>query len=363
MPEMTILVGLFLFFNYNTILCCKANCMSYFFLDRLRFVCILLEYNSGWDFPELREVQVIIRKPYTLLCFSWKNIGNSGDSDMKFQTGKIQFLWALVFIVVLASILIFRTAFLHPVPEFDESKMKANQAEPSGSVNTGESVFQSSEPVEHTWELQKEPRYGSEQPLYFCVVFGEDGKQSMLGIVDESGGTGTGYDAAYIDENMNGDLTDEVVKKFPRYERGSRAGELDPRFEFFGPFKGEERAKYTLYIYSLARKNYNRGPGNDYSFHWFLNTRGWHYFFINGRMKFFSNAADAMKSNPVRLGSQCEWQISSGIKDGKPVISAGLKDGNGCTLRTLSGAGGRKSPKFTLIRDGKVRAEENMKFG
>jgi len=296
---------------------------------------------------------------------------------MKFHTGKNQILWALVLIAVLVAILLFRKGFLRPVPGFDEEAIKSvldnssrqetqrngNQAKQSGSVNVSDSVFQPSQAIEHTWKLQKEPQYGSENPLYFCVVLGNEGTKSMLGIVDESGGTGTGYDTAYIDENMNGDLTDEAAKKFSRYERGSRAGELEPRFEFLGPFKGEERARYTLYLYSLTRNNNRRPPGNEYSFHWTLDTGGWNYFFINGKMKFFSNAADAMQSKAVRLGGQCQWNISSGLKSGKPVISAGLKDENGCTLRILSGAGNRKSPSLTLIHNGKVRAEEKMKFG
>ena len=221
---------------------------------------------------------------------------------MKFHRGKNQILWAFVLIVALVGILIYRTGFHRPVSGFDEAKMKANKAEPSASMNTLELVLQPSVPIEHTWELQKEPQYGSEKPLYFCVVLGEDGKKSMLGAVDESGGTDTGYDVAYIDENMNGDLTDEGVRKFSRYERGSRAGEMQPQFEFSGPFKGEEKARYTLDIYSLTRKNFTRRPGNEYYFHWLLDTRSWHYFFINGRMKLFSNAADAMKDKPVRLG-------------------------------------------------------------
>jgi hypothetical protein len=280
-------------------------------------------------------------------------------------------VWVLI--AVLAAILIFRKGFHRSVPGFDEEKMKSlglqeaetgnNKAEPSSSVNTSQSVFQSSQAIEHTWELQKEPRYGSENPLYFCVVFGEKGNNSMLGVVDESGGTGAGYDVAYVDENMNGDLKDETAKKFSRYEHGSRAGELEPRFEFTGPFKGKERAKYTLYIYSLTRKTYSRLPGNEYSFHWFLDVKEWHYFFINGRMALFSNVTDAMKGKPVHLGSQCKWEISPGTKDGRAMVSAGLKDGNGCTLRTVGGAGDRISPTLILIQDGKVRTEEKMKFG
>ena len=154
-----------------------------------------------------------------------------------------------------------------------------------------------------------------------------------------------------------------ALERNHRLERGSRAGELEPRFEFIGPFKGEERAKYTLYIYSLTRKTYSRLPGNDYSFLWFMDINQWNYFFINGKMALFSNVTDAIKGKPVHLGSECKWEISSGTQAGKAVVSAGLKDGNGCTLRTVRRAGERISPTLTLIQDGKVRTEEKMKFG
>jgi len=162
-------------------------------------------------------------------------------------------------------------------------------------------------------EPLKEPRYGSGHPLYFCVVFGKEGKNPMLGVVDESAGTDAGYDVAYVDENMNGDLTDDSARKFARVESGSRAGELSPRFEFEGPFEGEESAKYKLNIYSLAPR-YRRN--------------------IKGR-----------------------------IKNSKSLVSAGLKDINGCTLRIVRQAGKTVSPTLTIIKDGKIKTEEKMKFG
>lgn len=296
---------------------------------------------------------------------------------MKALQDKNRILWLLMLLAVVAAILIYRIGFHIPVPGFNEeavrsllensrqqeAEMKPNKAEPAASVDPPESVFQPSHAVDLRRELPKEPRYGSERPLYFRVVFGKEGKNPMLGVVDESGGTGAGYDVAYVDENMNGDLTDDAAREFPRRERGSRAGELDPQFEFIGPFKGEESAKYTLYIYSLTRKTYSSMPGNDYSFHWFLNINGWNYFFINGKMKLFSSAADALKGTPVHLGGECKWEISSRIRDSKSLVSAGLKDGNGCTLRLVRRASKRISPTLTLIQDGKVRTEEKMKFG
>lgn len=296
---------------------------------------------------------------------------------MKDLQDKNRILWLLMLLAVVAAILIYRIGFHIPVPGFNEeavrsllensrqqeAEMKPNKAEPAASVDPPESVFQLSHAVDLRRELPKEPRYGSERPLYFRVVFGKEGKNPMLGVVDESGGTGAGYDVAYVDENMNGDLTDDAAREFPRRERGSRAGELEPRFEFKGPFEREVSAKYTLNIYSLTRKTYSSMPGNDYSFHWFLNINGWNYFFINGKMKLFSSAADALKGTPVHLGGECKWEISSRIRDSKSLVSAGLKDGNGCTLRLVRRASKRISPTLTLIQDGKVRTEEKMKFG
>ena len=291
---------------------------------------------------------------------------------MKFPTFQNYILW--VSLSVFTGILIYRIGL--PVPSFNKeavkslensrqqnAEMKPNSAEPAASANPSESDSQLSYSTDHRQELPKDSRYRSERPLYFRVVFGKEGKNPMLGVVDESGGTGTGYDVAYVDENMNGDLTDEAEKKFSRYKRGSRAGQLEPRFEFIGPFKGKEKAKYTLYIYSLTRKTFSRLPGNDYYFHWFLDINQWNYFFINGKMALFSNIADAMKGKPVHLGSECKWEINPRTRDGRAMVSAGLKDGNGCTLRTIRRANERLSPTLTLIQDGKVRTEEKMKFG
>ena len=284
---------------------------------------------------------------------------------MKVLQDKNRIFWVLMLIAVVVAIVIYRMGFLFSVPGFnEEAETKQNQSEPAASVNSPESVFQPSHAADLRGGLSKEPRYGSEHPLYFRVVFGEEGNNSMLGVVDESRGTGAGYDVAYVDENMNGDLTDDAAREFPRRERGSRAGELEPRFEFKGPFKGEENAKYTLNIYSLAQKTRRSTQGNDYYFFWYLNIKEWNYFFINGKMTLFSNAADALKGKPVRLGGQCQWEISSGTKDGKAMVSAGLKDGNGSTLRSVVRRASKSiSPTLTLIQDGKVRTEEKMKFG
>jgi hypothetical protein len=213
-------------------------------------------------------------------------------------------------------------------------------------------------------QVPKERTYVSERPLFFRVVFGKEGKSSMLGVVDESNGTGAGYDTAYVDENMNNDFTDEQPKKFPSGRRrdDSTSG-WEPRFEFRGPLGVKGNAKYTLNIYSLASKKRRGTQGNDYYFFWYLTTEGWNYFFINGKMQLFSSAADALKGTPVRLGGECKWQLSSQVRGSKVLVSAGLKDDNGCTLRLVSEPKGDLSPMLTLIKDGTVVIREKMEFG
>jgi hypothetical protein len=288
---------------------------------------------------------------------------------MKSRKGKNQVFLLFILIAVVAVIAVYRIGFHSPVPGFDEEKLKSiqnndsQQEKPSATVSSLESEFQASPSNDLKQIPPKQPTKDLRSPKYFRVVFGKDATGSMLGVIKESAGTGDGYNVAYMDENMNGDLTDEVEKRFPQYKSGSRAGQLDPRFEFQGPFKTGVKAKYTLYLYSINHQFSSRIPENDCTLLWFLDAGQWHYFFINGRMSFYSSADDALKGKPVHLASQCQWDISTRIRSGNAVVSAGLKDKNGCTLRSVSRAGDRLSPTLTLTKDEKVVMEEKMKFG
>lgn len=295
---------------------------------------------------------------------------------MKAFPNKNHIPWLLLLIAVLSVIVIRRTGLHTPVPAFNqkainssrehtqqEAQENPDEARPALSAESPVSGLQTSYTVDAKKELPAQGQLHSQRALYFRLVFGEKGDKSMVGVIDESGGTGIGYDIAYVDENMNGDLKDEVAKKFSRNTSGSRKGELEPKFEFMGPFKGEENAKYTLDIYSLVLKNREKIQGNDYHFFCFMDFKEWNYFFINGKVMFYSNIDNALKGTPVRLGDQCRWEIDSRIKNGRPMISAGLKDKNGSTLRIVRQAGKTISPTLTLTQNGEVKMEEKMKFG
>lgn len=290
---------------------------------------------------------------------------------MKAFKGKIHTLWLVALIAVVAAIAIYRVGFLRPVPGFDEEafeslknqKPQEVQTQPKKEPSAGpqESMFQTPQTADLKPEQVKDRQYRSEHPLYFRVVFGNEGDHSTLGVLDESGGTGSGYDVAYVDENRNGNLTDDAAKKFAKYDRGSRAGQINPTFNFIGPLKDKASAKYSLNIYTLNQKTH--ADTEDKYFFWTLDTDEWNYLFIGATMRLFSSVADALTDPPVRLAGQCKWQISARTKDGKPTISAGLKDENGCTLRIVRKAGKTISPKLTLLQDGKTKTEKDMTFG
>lgn len=289
---------------------------------------------------------------------------------MEAHQDKNYVLWLAVLIVFVAAIAIYRVGFHIPVPAVNEEAIKSlEQKSPQAPTKPAETepaaspepVLQPPQTADLKQEQLKDRQSLSDNRLYFRAVFGEQGGTSTLGLLDESGGTGAGYDVVYVDENRNGDLTDDPAKKFATYERGSRAGQTNPTFKFIGPLKDRASATYSLNIYSL-RQGTQAGPGDQYFF-WTLDTDEWNYFFINGKMKLSSSAADALTGVPVRLAGPCKWQISARTRSGKPMVSAALKDENGCTLRIVRQGRKTISPTLTLIQDGKVKAEEKMKFG
>lgn len=53
----------------------------------------------------------------------------------------------------------------------------------------------------------KEPKFVSEKPAYRFFAFGPEGKSVMAMVLDESQGTGKGYDVVYMDLNLDRDIT------------------------------------------------------------------------------------------------------------------------------------------------------------
>jgi len=212
----------------------------------------------------------------------------------------------------------------------------------------------------------KEPAYRSAHPLYFRVAFESRDGRSMLGVLDEGDGTGKGYSLAYLDEKMNNDLTSVPPKRFPLIGNSPETQVLEPRFSFNGPFGKSGTAEYTLDLSFLALTGQALKPGADFNFFWFLKTERWDYMFINGQMRFYASAAEALKGKPVVLGGKCAWEIASRTEQDKKYVSAALKDENGCTLRIihfLRSPAENPTPKLTLLKDGHKVLDQKMEFG
>ena len=212
----------------------------------------------------------------------------------------------------------------------------------------------------------KEPRCSSKQPLYFRIAFQQKDNAPMLGVIDESGGSGAGYDTVYLDENMDNDLTNDGPKKFrPAQRPSSSGGKFEPEFQFNGPLGPKARGVYTVTIYTLGNtKTRTASRVQEHFIFWRLAAMGWNYFFINGKMTLYPTLSEALKGAPLCLGGRCQWDISAQAKGNETVISAGLKDENGGTLRSLSAQGQKDlKPSLTLLQNGKVITEKKLEFG
>lgn len=183
-----------------------------------------------------------------------------------------------------------------------------------------------------------EPDYRSKAPLYFRIAFGKEGTPSMLVALDDANDIGPGYDVAYVDENLNGDLTDDSAKRVYSLVSG---GQSESRFSFDKPIQND-RAKCTLRIRPRAYKS------GYCQFYWDLDVRGWSYAFRDGRMRLYASAAEALRSDPVRLASACKWDMGATVRDNKVYVSARLEDANGCMLRTIRNPLGSSRPTFTV---------------
>ncbi len=64
-------------------------------------------------------------------------------------------------------------------------------------------------------ESAKKPVFGSQKPLYLKVALAEDGSKLLSVVLDESKGTGNGYDVLYADTDFNGafDEPEKVTAK------------------------------------------------------------------------------------------------------------------------------------------------------
>ena len=110
-------------------------------------------------------------------------------------------------VIIIVVSLVFLIITLSVCAEEYELKYKAVNPNLRTFYIAGQSLRAMSEPEE---ELSAKPELKSRIPVYVAVTLG-NGKDQYTLILDESNGTGAGYDVLYVDSNNNEDLTDDSV--------------------------------------------------------------------------------------------------------------------------------------------------------
>jgi hypothetical protein len=236
--------------------------------------------------------------------------------------------------------------------------------------------------------LPKPPEYAFTKPLYFRIAFGREGKdsKSMLGVLHQAHGAALGYSTAYVDENMDNDLTNDAPKEFP-WEKVGPLGltkAYQPQFTFEGPV-GDARAaagKVARYRIILIGVGGSIPVPEVCAMYCTVEVDNWEFRWLGGKIRFYGTPAEALKGPPSRFGAPVAWEISSSVEEKQVIISAAVKDKNDARLRLAVRPSGLEppepasevglrtvdpanfiTPRITLSRDGETVVDEKLAFG
>ncbi|MBD3161785.1 MAG: hypothetical protein GF328_06735 [Candidatus Latescibacteria bacterium] len=196
----------------------------------------------------------------------------------------------------------------------------------------------------------------SEEALHFRLEVGVEPGHVVSGWLDESGGTGEGYDSAALD--LDGDGEADRRLSFPMVTRGTRRmREVKIPIEHDG-------ATFTFEPYSVA---YRRPPVADgaASIHirWAV-TKGDRYcWFINGNVVLHTDPDAARKARPIRLGPPFRFEVSATTRGPEALVRAGLKDSQNSTLRLTREGGKEVRMEVRLERNGEVCLDVPARYG
>jgi len=202
----------------------------------------------------------------------------------------------------------------------------------------------------------------SEHPKQILAKLGpgKDARE-MLVILDESKGTGKGYDLAIADTNLNGKLSDEKIVKGKEY-RGSY---YEHEFKVVAPFGNVDRkAEYSLTVLAWVAKV--NGVQGAVSVHGYLTLHGgetWSYMFINGPEKKDPKNPDTVLYS---LGTPVSLDVKATAKGKDLAVSAAIKDEAGQTLRFArnSARSGDVAPHLTVKGpSGETVFDKDMEYG
>jgi hypothetical protein len=205
----------------------------------------------------------------------------------------------------------------------------------------------------------------SEKAFRYRVTLGaEKDAQAMDLVLDESKGTGKGYDVAIADTNLDGKLSDE--KPIEREQAVSQATYSSFRFEVTAPFgQVDPKAKYAFSAYVFAnpkQKDAPPLPSLMCSLSFAQKDEKWSYMVLGLKGKVDEKADPGL--NLVRLGTPFKLDLKAEVKEGKLEVTGAIKDTEGQTLRTARHGETEVVPHLKLTApDGRVFEDKDLSYG
>ncbi|MEN8151582.1 MAG: hypothetical protein ABFS86_17335 [Planctomycetota bacterium] len=172
------------------------------------------------------------------------------------------------------------------------------------------------------------PEPVSKLELHFRIEVGVEPGHVVAGYLDESKGTGKGFDRIALD--LDGDGEYETVQEAAT-QKDYRTQKTIPKPQVTIEREG---ATWILDLYSIGRVRpvVRDGKVQTYA-HWSVTSGELYAWFINGRVTLHADAAKAKAGKPIRLGPPFRFETGSGKQGPDATVRVGLKDSQGFTMR------------------------------
>ena len=196
----------------------------------------------------------------------------------------------------------------------------------------------------------------SDNAVCLRLLVGIENPKLITGFLDETKGTGDGYDVAFLD--LDGDGAPETRQDFGTYEvYRTLEKRPDPKVKI-----SHEGCDWVLDL-RYSRFTVREGVASA-NIRWTV-TRGEEFYawFINGRVSFFTDPEAAAAADPIRLGPPFHFKMGTRTRGRQGLVTVGLKDANGCTLRLARTNGKIVQPTLKLLSEGSEVLQTQASYG
>lgn len=203
---------------------------------------------------------------------------------------------------------------------------------------------------------EEAPTPVSDNALHFRLLVGAEKPLAVAGWLDETKGTGTGYDTAFLD--LDGDGVAETRQDYGMWRARPNLPER-PDAKITITHEGAE----WLVDLRYSQLAVNDGVAQPY-IRWSV-TKGTEFYawFINGRVKFYTDRAAAAAADAIRMGPPFHFQTGTRVRGRQALVNIGLKDSNGCTLRLARKDGRQVQPHLRLLKDAEEVFQTPASYG